>query len=79
MNITNKDFEVIKKALELLPTGEEFNKLSKEYQDIIVNADTVMVNLLKKKKANNERTSKYIAEKRKTDKNYARTSYEKKG
>ena len=49
MNLTNKDFETIKKALELLPTGEEFNKLSKEHQDIIVNADTVMVNLLKKK------------------------------
>lgn len=49
MNITNKDFNTIKKALELLPTGEEFNKLSKENQDIIVNADTVMVNLLKKK------------------------------
>lgn len=73
MNLTNKDFEAIKKALELLPTREEFNKLSKKHQDIIVNADTVMVNLLKKKRTNNERTSKYIAEKRKENKNYARS------
>lgn len=73
MNITNKDFDTIKKALELLPTGEEFNKLSKEHQNIIVNADTVMVNLLKKRRTNNERTSKYIAEKRKENKNYARS------
>lgn len=72
MFITNKDFEAIKKALDLLPYGEEFNRLSKEKQSIIVNADTTMINLLKKKEKDNKRTSKYIADKRKTNKNYAR-------
>lgn len=72
MYLTNEEFNAIKKALELLPHGEEFNNLSRENQDIIVNADKTMVGLLKKKKANNEKVSKYIADKRKTNKNYAR-------
>lgn len=72
MFITNKDFETIKKALELLPHGEDFNGLSKEKQDIIVNADATMVNLLKKKEKDNKRTAEYVADKRKTNKNYAR-------
>ena len=72
MFITNKDFETIKKALELLPHGEDFNRLSKEKQDIIVNADATMVNLLKKKEKDNKRTAEYVANKRKTNKNYAR-------
>jgi len=72
MFITNKDFETIKKALELLPHGEDFNGLSKEKQDIIVNADATMVNLLKKKEKDNKRTAEYVADKRKINKNYAR-------
>ena len=72
MFITNKDFETIKKALELLPHGEDFNGLSKEKQDIIVNADATMVSLLKKKEKDNKRTAEYVADKRKTNKNYAR-------
>lgn len=73
MNITNEDFRAIEKALYLLPQDEEFNALPKEQQDIIVNANVVMINLLKKKKRNNIKTAKSIAEKRKLDKNYARS------
>lgn len=78
MNITNEDFKTIEEALKLLPRGDEFNNLPKEKQETIVNADLVMVNLLKKRKANNERTAKYIASKRVNDKNYARTKERKK-
>lgn len=74
MNLTNDDFNKIEKALNLLPEGEEFNHLSKEEQQIIIDADTVMINLLKKKKRNNERISGYISEKRKSDKLYARSN-----
>lgn len=72
MYLTNEEFNAIKKALELLPHGEEFNNLDKGSQDIIVNADTTMINLLKKKKANNKKVAEYIADKRKSNKNYAR-------
>lgn len=72
MNITNKEFETIKKALELLPHGLDFENLPKETQDTIVRADTTMVNLLQKKKKSNKRTAEYIANKRKENKNYAR-------
>lgn len=73
MFLTNAEFEAIKKALELLPHGEEFENLDKESQDIIVNADSTMIRLLKKKKANNKKVAEYIADKRKTNKNYARS------
>ena len=72
MNVTNSDFEAIKKALELLPHGVELKALSDDEQKTIINADAIMIKLYKKKKAGNKRTAEYIAEKRKTDKNYAR-------
>ena len=72
MYLTNEEFNMIEKALKLLPHGEEFNSLNKEVQDIIVNADVTMVNLLKKKKDNNKKVAKYIANKRVHNKNYAR-------
>lgn len=72
MYLTNKEFDTIEKALELLPRGNVFAGLSEEKQNIIVNADKVMVNLLKKKKANNKKVAEYIANKRKSNKNYAR-------
>lgn len=72
MNITNKEFEAIEMALKLLPRGDEFKNLPRETQDIIVNADATMVNLVRKKNANNKRTAEYIANKRKENKNYAR-------
>lgn len=72
MNITNKEFEAIEKALELLPHGKTFIGLNEETQNIILNADKAMLNLMKKKEKDNKRTAKYIAEKRKTNPNYAR-------
>ena len=77
MFLTKKEFEAIKKALELLPHGEEFERLDGEIQDIIINADATMVNLLKKKEASNKKTAEYIAEKRKINKAYARSKKKK--
>lgn len=73
MYLTNEEFNTIKRALELLPQGNSFIKLSKKKQDIIISADDTMVKLLQKQKANNKKTAQYIAEKRKTNKNYARS------
>ena len=72
MNITNKQFEAIERALKLLPEGEAFNILPKETQEIIISADITLVELRKKKTKDNKRIAKYIAEKRKDNKNYAR-------
>lgn len=76
MFITNDDFKAIEKALALLPEGAEFEMLDAETQEIIVKADSVMLELINKKKADNSRTARYIAEKRKTNKNYARKKAE---
>ena len=70
--IKEADFEKLEKALSLLPSGEQFKELSKEDQDIIVNAEVVMVQLIKDKKKKNSKIAKYVAEKRKVNKNYAR-------
>lgn len=72
MYLTNEEFDAIKKALELLPHGKAFAILKEEAQDIITSADAVMVGLLKKKKTNNKKVAEYIADKRKSNKNYAR-------
>lgn len=76
MNITNKQFDTIQAALLLLP---KLNKLTKEEENIVSSADNVMKELIEKKKKDNERISSYIADKRKTNKYYARTPYIKKG
>lgn len=78
MNITNKDYEVIKAIRDFLPKNEEFNSLSAAEQKKIIDFDITLVNLYQKKKKDNERTAKYIANKRKDNKNYARTPYVKK-
>lgn len=77
MNITNKQYEALKAAIYLLPSGDAFTALPKEEQDTIVAAQVVLINLYRKKKASNKKTAEYIANKRKTDKNYARSRKEK--
>ena len=72
MFITNEEFDVIKKAMMLLPQGKEFEALPTELQDVIIIADVTMMNLLEKKKRDNKRISEYVACKRKVNKNYAR-------
>ena len=71
MNITNNDFKAIEAALQTI-TPERFKQYTPEEQNAVILASTTMVNLLKKKKANNKRTAEYIANKRVNDKNYAR-------
>lgn len=77
MNITRSDYEIISAALQMLPQGEAFTLLNEEAQQKIIAADRVMVQLLQKKKEQNRRTAAYIADRRKTDKTYARSKKEK--
>lgn len=72
MYITNNDFDCICKALQLLPHGKEFESLPQDKQDIIVSSDSIMIELVRKKKKDNKRISEYIARKREHNKNYAR-------
>jgi hypothetical protein len=76
LNITNKQYEALKAAIYLLPSGDAFTALPKEEQDTIVAAQVVLIDLYRKKKASNKKTADYIANKRKTDKNYARSRKE---
>lgn len=73
MNITNKQYEALKAAIYLLPSGDAFTALPKEEQDTIVAAQMVLMELYRKKKAINKKTADYIANRRKADKNYARS------
>ena len=72
MYITKNDFNTLKNAVELLPHEKQFNNLTEEQKNIIIKADAVLIELLKKRKKDNKRQAAYIAEKRKTNKNYAR-------
>ena len=70
MNVTNNDFQVISDALEILKDFE--GVLSPRRREILENAEGIMEKLNKKKEKDNARIAQYIAEKRKTNKNYAR-------
>ena len=76
MNITNKQYDALKAAIYMLPSGDAFTYLSKEEQDTIVAAQMVLMDLYRKKKASNKKTAAYIANRRKVDKNYARSRKE---
>ena len=73
MNITNKQYEALKAAIYLLPSGDAFTALPKEEQETIVAAQMVLMDLYRKKKASNKKTAAYIANRQKADKNYARS------
>lgn len=77
MNVTNKQYEALKAAIYMLPSGDAFTALPKEEQDTITEAWKVLMDLYRKKKASNKKTADYIANKRKADKNYARSRKEK--
>ena len=77
MFIKKSEFEAIASVLfnqsgDFVPQGAEFENLPKEQQEAIVKADTAIVNILKRHKAQNRKTADYIANKRKQNKNYAR-------
>lgn len=70
--IKNADFDELKKAFTLLLTNEQFHKLKGEEQVTIINAEMIFKFLEDEKGKRNSKIAKYIAEKRKTDRNYAR-------
>lgn len=72
MYISVEEFDILEKAVKLLPYGEGFNALSHEEQATILKADLVLQELYRKRKAFNKKTATYVAERRKTDKNYGR-------
>lgn len=67
MNITNKDYETLKEAIDILKTVS----LPEGDQKKACSALSVMEELKRKKEKDNKRIASYIAEKRKTNKNYA--------
>lgn len=72
MNMTNKDFETIERALRLLPQDEDFKNLPAEQRDAIIEADKVMMKLARKKREMNAFKAEYVAKKRIDNKGYGR-------
>ena len=50
MYLTKEEFNAIEKALDMLPSGGEYQQLDKESKDIIIEAGVSMVNALKREK-----------------------------
>lgn len=71
MYITNNDLKTIEAALHVI-TPDIFKQLDIDDQYKVIKADETLIQLLKKRERDNKRTAQYIAEKRKTNKNYAR-------
>lgn len=68
MNITNKDYEILNQAIDLLETAD----IPKGSLKTVYSARSVMDGLKEKKAKDNKRIAAYIADKRKDNKNYAR-------
>ena len=64
MNITNDDFKTLHAAIS-------FAKHEHKDNEIILSADNVLKRLIEKKEKDNKRIASYIADKRKTNKDYA--------
>lgn len=80
MNITNKDFKALTNFF-LWFAAEDHSYLAKTgitEKQIIADAAAVLDALHEKKKAINSRAAAYIAEKRKFNKNYARSKKQNK-
>ena len=75
MFITNNDYDILNQAIDLLETADLPNGSLK----VVYSARSVMDGLKQKKEKDNKRIAAYIADKRKDNKNYARTPYIKKG
>ncbi len=69
MYLKKKEFEAIETALRLLI---DYDKLCECERRILLQADISLMNVVRRNKELNRKTAKYIAEKRKIDKNYAR-------
>ena len=76
MFVTKEEFKTIENLANVLCTVWDFVAMPKELQDAITAYDMTLMHLIKKKKASNKKTAEYIAEKRKSDKNYARSKKE---
>lgn len=70
--LSNEQFAILMQAWKLLPAGEAYRRLSTEEQDLLVQADSVWIDVIRKKRTENKAFAKYVAERRKTDKNYCR-------
>ncbi len=58
MKITAAEFDIIERALNLLPQGEEFKALSRAEQSIIVNASVAMLRVYRTRKQSDELSDK---------------------
>lgn len=73
MNVTNKQYQTIEEVIQILLQGKHFTTLTETEQSTVLNANTIMMDLQKKKEEGNKKNAKLIAEKRKSNPNYCRT------
>ena len=78
MFIKNEQYEILLRIRDLLPEGETFINLPKEDQEAIVKFESLLLEYRKEQRDRNTKIAAYVAEKRKTDKNFGRTPYVKK-
>ena len=69
--LKNDEFKAIEAALNLI----DFQSLSEKDQDIVTAAYVAMIHSCKAKKEYNKKVCSYIATKRITNKNYARSKH----
>ena len=64
MNVTNAEFAILERAMNLRPKNDKFFALPQEQQEIRIAADATLLRLLKKKKRNLELTKERMKKRR---------------
>lgn len=78
MQVKVEEFNAINNARNILLTEEVMKALPEEKKQIIIEAEVAMLKILKRYKKDNERQKNYVADKRKIDKDFARSGYDRK-
>lgn len=68
----NSEIETLNKTLNVMQELKNQNKLSVEQNEILNEFAELVAQIIADKEKSREMTRRYIAERRKTDKNYAR-------
>jgi hypothetical protein len=71
MQVLKHEIEAIEGALRVL-AGDRFEALSESEKNTVLTADAALVDIYRRWKKSNEKTAKYVAHKRTTNKRYGR-------
>lgn len=73
MQVLKEEMKCMENCIDRLIEFADYNTMPQWLQDLVIEADKTRMEVHKRLKKNNRRMADYVAERRLTDKNYARS------